>query len=67
MLLLYLVSIIVVLWIGQRINQKLLEREWIVRAYIVLVVILSIQAVLIYHFVKELLKWLTFILKLFYK
>lgn len=67
MLLLYLVSIIVVLWIGQRINQKLLEREWIVRAYIVLVVILSIQAVLIYHFVKVLLKWLTFILKLFYK
>ncbi|PTG21608.1 hypothetical protein BU637_04370 [Staphylococcus chromogenes] len=67
MLLLYLVSIIVVLWIGQRINQKLLEREWIVRAYIVLVVILSIQAVLIYHFVNALLKWLTFILKLFYK
>lgn len=67
MLLLYLVCIIVVLWIGQRINQKLLEREWIVRAYIVLVVILSIQAVLIYHFVKALLKWLTFILKLFYK
>ncbi|WP_167710364.1 hypothetical protein [Staphylococcus agnetis] len=55
------------LWLGQWMNHQLLNRqlEWL--AYLWLILVLCMQGVLIYHFVKAILKWLMFILKLFYK
>ncbi|MCO4328569.1 hypothetical protein [Staphylococcus hyicus] len=67
MILLYLLCIISLLWLGQWINHQLLSRglEWL--AYIWLILVLVMQGVLIYYFVEAILKWLVFILKLFYK
>ncbi|UEX89777.1 hypothetical protein [Staphylococcus ratti] len=67
MILLYLLCIIIVLWLGQWINQRLLKRNKVAVAYVCFGVVLFIQGILIYHFVKAILQWLTFILKLFYK